>query len=547
MKKNILLLLFLFFSVINYGQRKEYKKAAKLFDAKNYSEATIIAEKILKDYPDDLDPNLKWHILNICADSNNFLKNYQKSIDYYTSLKKFATNGKVELTNKNEFLIDVDKVINELKNLLPVNNGTVINTSLEKQDNEINTIPTKSETDNNTVTLTVSGTGKTLEEAKLNALRSAIEQAFGAFISSKTEILNDNLIKDEIVSVASGNIQKFDIISEAQLANIGFTTTLKATVSIARLTSFVESKGVEVEFKGGLFARNIKIQKLNEVAELITIQNLCKSSFDILDNAFDFELKVNDPILKENSKDIYKVRFNVFIKSNNNYLNFVNYFISTIKSLSLSDTEVEDYKKINKEIFTFKIDNKKHYLRNVLSHKCLMNFFISSQILANTFKITSNIGIVKFSYSKIYSLFLDRGVLPFNSEYGKSILLKATYGEFVPYNYRSGTFGTSEKFLAPAFTHLTDKNKELTYDALFKFDYWKNEDSSINHYFFLGNNQVSYNEQISFYSTFEGINYSFDSFFSLLELEKINGFNLKKLALLDFIKEQKEIIEYETN
>ena len=45
--------------------------------------------------------------------------------------------------------------------------------------------------DDKTVTLTVSGTGKTLEEAKKNALRSAIEQAFGAFISSKTEILND--------------------------------------------------------------------------------------------------------------------------------------------------------------------------------------------------------------------------------------------------------------------------------------------------------------------------------------------------------------------
>jgi hypothetical protein len=48
-------------------------------------------------------------------------------------------------------------------------------------------------------------------------LRSAIEQAFGAFISSKTEILNDNLVKDEIVSVSNGNIQKFEVLSEAQI------------------------------------------------------------------------------------------------------------------------------------------------------------------------------------------------------------------------------------------------------------------------------------------------------------------------------------------
>ena len=40
-----------------------------------------------------------------------------------------------------------------------------------------------------TVTITVSGSAKTQEEAKQSALRSAIEQAFGVFISSKTEKL----------------------------------------------------------------------------------------------------------------------------------------------------------------------------------------------------------------------------------------------------------------------------------------------------------------------------------------------------------------------
>lgn len=71
--------------------------------------------------------------------------------------------------------------------------------------------------DDKTVTLTVAGQGKTQDEAKQKALRSAIEQAFGTFISSKTEILNDNLVKDEIVSIANGNIQKFEIISEVQI------------------------------------------------------------------------------------------------------------------------------------------------------------------------------------------------------------------------------------------------------------------------------------------------------------------------------------------
>ncbi len=86
----------------------------------------------------------------------------------------------------------------------------------------------------NTVTLTVSGQGKTQDDAKQNALRNAIEQAFGTFISSNTEILNDELVKDEIVSIANGNIQKFEVISEVEVPEAGHATTLKVTVSVTK-------------------------------------------------------------------------------------------------------------------------------------------------------------------------------------------------------------------------------------------------------------------------------------------------------------------------
>ena len=133
---------------------------------------------------------------------------------------------------------------------------------------------TASAQEDKTVTLTVSGQGKTQDEAKQVALRSAIEQAFGAFISSKTEILNDNLVKDEIVSVTNGNIQKFDVLSEVQIPDGGYATTLKAVVSVTKLTSFCESKGVEVEFKGALFAFNINQQKINEQNEIKAINDI---------------------------------------------------------------------------------------------------------------------------------------------------------------------------------------------------------------------------------------------------------------------------------
>ena len=60
------------------------------------------------------------------------------------------------------------------------------------------------------VVLTVSGEGKTTDEAAKTALRSAISQAYGVFVSANTTLLNDDLVKDEIATITSGNIKKYD-------------------------------------------------------------------------------------------------------------------------------------------------------------------------------------------------------------------------------------------------------------------------------------------------------------------------------------------------
>ena len=67
------------------------------------------------------------------------------------------------------------------------------------------------QTEEKTVLLNVSGQGSSLENARQSALRTAIEQAFGTFISAKTEILNDEMVSDQITSVSAGNIQSFEI------------------------------------------------------------------------------------------------------------------------------------------------------------------------------------------------------------------------------------------------------------------------------------------------------------------------------------------------
>ena len=67
----------------------------------------------------------------------------------------------------------------------------------------------KDDNSSQSVTLVVSSTGNTEDEALKNALRKAIEQTYGTFVSSNTTIVNDELTKDEIVSVSAGNIESY--------------------------------------------------------------------------------------------------------------------------------------------------------------------------------------------------------------------------------------------------------------------------------------------------------------------------------------------------
>ena len=244
------------------------------------------------------------------------------------------------------------------------------------------------------VTLTVSGTGKTLEEAKTNALRSAIEQAFGAFISSKTEILNDDLVKDEIVSVSNGNIQKFDIISELQIPDGGYATSIKATVSISKLTSFVESKGVIVEFKGGLFASNVLMQELYEKNEIKAIENVIITLDAIAKKSFDYTIAAEEPY---SNSDKWAIPIKINVYSNSNFVNIPTLIEQTLQSLSLSESEIINYKKLNKKVFPVTLstinNNSVYYLRNDASRKIILKFLYSLNNVISNIKISNGLTI----------------------------------------------------------------------------------------------------------------------------------------------------------
>lgn len=222
----------------------------------------------------------------------------------------------------------------------------------------------EAQTNDQFVTLSVDGIGKTQETSIQIALRSAIEQAYGAFISSKTEMLDDQVIMDQMSSVSSGNIQSYEIINKIQLPDGNWATTLKAKVSINKLSNFVISKGGSVELKGSLFALNVKQNILNEQGEQNIVYDMVSKMHEIFQEAFDFTIHSEKPQAINNSNINWTIPLQVDVKTNANYKIAIDYLTKTIKGISLTEIEAKELISINKKVYTIHIWDKEGEIKN---------------------------------------------------------------------------------------------------------------------------------------------------------------------------------------
>lgn len=190
-------------------------------------------------------------------------------------------------------------------------------------------------------TITVIGSGPTEEAATLQALRSAIEQTYGAFVSSNSTILNDELVKDEIVSISSGNVKKYEKLDVTPMPNGQVSVSLNATVSISNLISYAQSKGeTSIQFSGNAMAANIKLMELRASSTTKALENLNQELSIIGQNMYDFgELKMTSQPTINTSCGLYKVRFNVCVYTNEAYYQCVNFLLSSLRALSMSSSD----------------------------------------------------------------------------------------------------------------------------------------------------------------------------------------------------------------
>lgn len=206
----------------------------------------------------------------------------------------------------------------------------------------------------NIIVLIAHGEGRTKEEATKIALRSALEQTYGTFVSANTIVLNDDIVKDEIISLSRGNIERYEEVSCVDLKNGNKVVTVKAAVSIDKLTSYAKSKGMTTELAGATLAMNVKIYELNKQNELIAFNHMLEQAYKIADSGiYDFTIKRT--FVKQ-----YKGKMTSFIDvdyiPNDNYMKLIEFLEKSIKSISVPKNEYNELKKLNITLYITNFD-----------------------------------------------------------------------------------------------------------------------------------------------------------------------------------------------
>ena len=102
-----------------------------------------------------------------------------------------------------------------------------------------------SQGDGNTVLVKVKGSGESPEKAEKSALIRAVVKAVGAFIDQETLTQNDELIRDQILSVSSGFVKSFTTVSAPKKDLEGlYEVTLEVVVEKRKLEQALIDKGI---------------------------------------------------------------------------------------------------------------------------------------------------------------------------------------------------------------------------------------------------------------------------------------------------------------
>ena len=363
----------------SYYKNRFYKIDFKNVNDGNYNAFTYIPNLIEESVSKS---NYHINLRNLILDKSN--KNLTISIG-----NKFSYSSidlvKLEVSND---IIDIFKN-DVLKNANIQSFNSKFNTLIsnneddDKNDNETKYVSNDDYiNESRLISLKSTGLGKSAKEAKDNALRNALEETYGIFMSSRTTIKNDDF-SDDMQAIVTGSIDSYKVISTAKLPDKTFSVLVEANVSPSKIQSYTRSTGSKIIMDVNSFTRNLKLFETNKSSEEKSIAILCENLNKFIRQSIDFSIVSSEPKYTENDKTKFIMKYKVDWSLNQNFKNFEEYLFNTLSNIGMTNDEVIDYIKIQKPYHKF----GNIYLRSLKSKKMIISLLSGLNFYAYNFSI----------------------------------------------------------------------------------------------------------------------------------------------------------------
>jgi hypothetical protein len=182
------------------------------------------------------------------------------------------------------------------------------------------------------------GYGATPEDALEAALQNAVEQAAGSYVSSMTEIENDEIVKEEVLSLSHGFIKEHRKLSESNFGD-EYKVVVAAIIVEKQMIKSLEASGVKVQYQTAGLVSDLKAWDKMKEDEF----KMAKALFDVhqMKNygiIWNYMLRMEEPMRSGNQ---YTVKGTVTANTNTNY---TTEFMNLKRILSELALETEEMK-----------------------------------------------------------------------------------------------------------------------------------------------------------------------------------------------------------
>ena len=100
------------------------------------------------------------------------------------------------------------------------------------------------EEQSNTIEVVVAGMGRDSDSALKNAFKTAVQQAVGSIIDSKTLVENDEVVSDKILSHSGGYVTDYEMLGEPRNEDGLVSVRIKAQVARKQLMAKMAEEGL---------------------------------------------------------------------------------------------------------------------------------------------------------------------------------------------------------------------------------------------------------------------------------------------------------------